>query len=103
MRCERGFQMYHTVLFYYGTDGSDAGLIAVVWKRYRGHGDDGTFLESLQFVFKYIEADLQMLGIYNAEQCLAWNGRRIENGIELGDHTRNGSLDGTEGQLMRKA
>ena len=44
-----------------------------------------------------------MLGIYNAEQCLAWNGRRIENGIELGDHTRNGSLDGTEGQLMRKA
>ena len=25
------------------------------------------------------------------------------DGIELGDHTRNGSLDGTEGQLMRKA
>ena len=84
---ERGFQMYHAALFHHGTDSSDAGLMAVVRIGYGGYGDDSAFPESLQFVFKYIEADFQMVGIHNAEQRLARNGRRIENGIELGHHT----------------
>ena len=100
MRCEGGFHVYHTILFHHGTDGSDAGLMAVVGKGDGGNGDDGAFLESVQFVFKYIEADLQMLGIYNAEQRFARNGRRIKHGIELGHYARDGRQDGAVGQLM---
>ena len=47
MRCERGFEVYHTVLFHHGTDGSDAGMMAVIRKGNRGHSDVGAFLESL--------------------------------------------------------
>lgn len=60
---ERGLQMYHAVLFHYGTDGGDAGIMAVVGEGYRSQSDFGAFFESLQFVFKDIEAHLQMLGI----------------------------------------
>ena len=97
---ERGLQMYHAVLFHYGTDGGDAGIMAVVGEGYRSQSDFGAFFESLQFVFKDIEAHLQMLGINNAEQRLARHGCRIERCIELGHHTRNGCLDGTVSQLM---
>ena len=97
---EGGFQVYHTALFHHGADGCDAGLVAVVGIGDEGDGDGGAFLESLQFVLKYIEADLQMVGIYDAEQGLARDGCRIENGIELGHYSRDGGLDGTVGQLM---
>ena len=48
--------MDHAVLFNHWADGCDAGLMAIVGVGDRRDGDDGTFLESLQFVFKYVEA-----------------------------------------------
>ena len=75
-------------------------MMAVVGIGYRRESDDRAFLESLQLVLKYIETDLQMIGIYNTEQRLAWYGSSIENSIELGHNTRDGSLDGTVSQLM---
>ena len=86
MRLERSFQVYHTVLFHYRTDSGDARMMVVVWKGNRRHRDLSAFLESLQLVLKYIEADLQMLGIYNTEQRLTRDGSPIKNGIELGHH-----------------
>ena len=66
MRREGGFQVYHTAFFYHRTDCCDAGLMTIIGIGYRRHGDDGAFLKTPEFVFKHIETDLQMLGIYDA-------------------------------------
>ena len=100
MRREVGFQMYHTVLFHHRADGGDAGLMAVIRKGDGCDGDGGALLESLQFVLKYIEAHLQMVGVYNTKQGFTRNGRCMKNGIELGHHSRDGCLYGTVGQLV---
>ena len=84
MRCERGFQVYHAVLFHHGTNGCDTGLMTVIRIRDGGHGDGGAFLKPLKLVLKDIETDFQVFGIYNAEQCLTGGGGGIEDGIELG-------------------
>ena len=47
MRRERGFQMYHSVLFHHRTDGSDEGIMTVVWKGDWGKRNLGAFLESM--------------------------------------------------------
>lgn len=47
MRRERGFQVYHPVTFHHGTDGSDAGIMAVIDEGNRGHRDFGAFFESM--------------------------------------------------------
>ena len=86
MRLKRSFQVYHTVLFHHRTDGGDSRIMAVIGIGYRSEGDNGAFLESLQFVLKYIETDLQMVGIYNTKQRLARYGSPIEHSIELGHH-----------------
>ena len=87
MQCEGGFQMYHTTLLYYRTDGGYRSLMVVIGKRDRGDGDFRALSETLQLILKYIETHFQMLGIYNAEQRLARSDRCIESGIELGHHT----------------
>ena len=61
--------MYHTAIFHHGTDCCDAGLMTVIGIRDRSHCDDGTFLKPLEFVFKHVETDLQVLGINNAEKA----------------------------------
>lgn len=83
MRCQCDFQMHRTVLFHYRTDGCNVCKMTVVREGNRTHHYFSTFLESVQFVFKDIEADFQVLGIYNAEQGLVGNRRRIKRGINL--------------------
>ena len=92
--------MYHAGFLHHGTDGRDAGLMVVVGIGDRSHDDGSAFLEPSKFVLKDIEADLQVLGIHNAEERLTWGSGGIEDGIELRHDTRDGGLDGAVVQLV---
>ena len=85
--CQVCFDVYYAIAVDDWADGRNGSGIELRGVGNGRDGEGGSHLIFGQFIFEHVESHLQMLGIHNVEEGLAWQGSTIERVLNLRDST----------------